>query len=754
VTIERRVSARRRAVPQAPKRNLARIVAIVVVVLFAIAALAFVLFRDEIERHALETQLGSALHADVAIAHLHHDGGATVLDGVHTSFPRGGFTFDVQTVRYTTAGDGSDIAVSRPVALVSVAQFDADAERAPERVADALHLGAVTVHITDGSLTIRPRDPDVATTEVPVAAPTATDLPASDLPAAGSAPAGAASPAAEPASPPPEPIVPTASELPQHLAVGAIRGTIRAGRGAPKYTLLGDLLASDGRYPITARAPAAGGTGWTWEAARLPLAALLFGDRLWARGGILRDVAISGGAAIRGTASLENGTVVLDGRLIDGLTGPLVAGPDAIGSQGLAGAFPDGTPVQFVGEIDDAVRPLAALFVGTPDLVRWADLFTITARQPQLRSLRTEIMAPGVGFAQYAVASAVGPHVIQVVTVDPREKTVRFDTAISGDHVVSRGGERTSDLGLRTGALAGVNGDYFDIARTYEPQGLLIRNGVLVRGPADRHALVIDRHGKVTFAEFRLTGEARTATQRYPITQLNTWPAGGTTVITPDYNTDLPPAVGVTFAALAPTGVEGRYRVASIVPATATIPVVFGLAFGPKVTAPLPRVGETIAVRYGLDPAVPDAVTGIGGGPRLLRDGVWYEDPHAPAPDERDVRWPVVALAARRDESLMFAAVDGRHPERSVGMTRPEFAELLRSLGAVDAMALDSGGSVTMVGRVPGDAVVTVRNQPSDDSAERYISDALFVYSAAPIPKLLAKPSPTPTPAAVPASNP
>jgi exopolysaccharide biosynthesis protein len=130
-------------------------------------------------------------------------------------------------------------------------------------------------------------------------------------------------------------------------------------------------------------------------------------------------------------------------------------------------------------------------------------------------------------------------------------------------------------------------------------------------------------------------------------------------------------------------------------------------------------------------------VAAIGGGPILVRDGAWYEDPHAPAPDERNYRWPVVALARQADDRLLLVAADGRHPERSIGMTRPEFGELLLRLGVVDAMALDSGGSVTMVSRAPGDATVTVRNVPSDNSAERWVSDALFVYSSAAPPTIV-----------------
>ena len=130
---------------------------------------------------------------------------------------------------------------------------------------------------------------------------------------------------------------------------------------------------------------------------------------------------------------------------------------------------------------------------------------------------------------------------------------------------------------------------------------------------------------------------------------------------------------------------------------------------------------------------------------------MWYEDKYAPAPAERDVRWPVIAIGAQRDGHVLLAAVDGRHPERSIGMTRPEFGDLLLRFGVIDALALDSGGSVTMVSRSPGDLTATVRNVPSDSSSERWISDALLVYSTAPPPSLLqSNAAPTPAPEARP----
>jgi hypothetical protein len=341
------------------------------------------------------------------------------------------------------------------------------------------------------------------------------------------------------------------------------------------------------------------------------------------------------------------------------------------------------------------------------------------------------------------------PHVVNLLAVDPREPTVRIDTALSADHIISKGA-RTSDLGLRTHAVAGVNGDYFDIGRTYEPQGLLIRDGILLHGPTDHEAVVFDRENHPTFARFRLDASVTDATRTYRVTLFNSWPTRDVTIITPDYGKTLPAAPGVTFAALEPLG-GTRYRVAWLRPMDAPLPVRFGLGFGPLVGAPLPQPGDEIDLQYAIDPPVAGAVAGIGSGPLILKDGAWYEDRHAPAPDERDVQWPVVAVGTMPDETLMFVSVDGRHPERSIGMTRPEFGELMRGFGMVDAMALDSGGSVTMISRAPGNREITVRNVPSDFSAERYVSDGLFVYSSAPPGTIVTVPRPhvEPTPPTV-----
>src|SRR6185503_5497574 len=96
-----------------------------------------------------------------------------------------------------------------------------------------------------------------------------------------------------------------------------------------------------------------------------------------------------------------------------------------------------------------------------------------------------------------------------------------------------------------------------------------------------------------------------------------------------------------------------------------------------------------------------------------------FRPPKAPAFFRSFVagRQPRTLAGVRADGTLLLVTVDGRLPGWSVGMTLPEAARLMRSLGAREAMNLDGGGSSTMV--VRGEVV----NRPSDRTGERPVSD-------------------------------
>jgi hypothetical protein len=118
----------------------------------------------------------------------------------------------------------------------------------------------------------------------------------------------------------------------------------------------------------------------------------------------------------------------------------------------------------------------------------------------------------------------------------------------------------------------------------------------------------------------------------------------------------------------------------------------------------------------------PEAI--VGGGPLLVRGARPVpREPDAPyAETFWSARHPRTAVGVRADGTILLVVVDGRQPQRSVGMTIEELQALMLELGASSALNLDGGGSSTLV--LGGE----VLNSPSDVTGDRPVSDALLVF--------------------------
>ena len=368
------------------------------------------------------------------------------------------------------------------------------------------------------------------------------------------------------------------------------------------------------------------------------------------------------------------------------------------------------------------------------------------------QSQTSELVAPGIRRAAYRLQTADGPLVVEVVAIDPKEPTVRFGAVLANDRLVSSG-ETVSSMAQRTSAVAGINADYFDIGQTNQPLNVVVRDGALVRTPSKRIALDVRRDRSIHFDNFSFSGSVADGATRFPLTSVNEWPPqGGAGLLTPAYG-PLPSAAGVTLATIVPgdaahetNTIDGSYRIASVGDAIAADAHGFALAFGPAALAigPAPNVGDDVTLSTSVAPSLDDVIAAVGGGPLLVRDGMVALDLNAPAPEERDVRFPVSGALTTANGTLVLVSVDGRQSMLSIGVTRPQFAALMLGLGATDGMAFDSGGSATLVARVLGDPAASVLNAPSDGE-ERPVADGLFAYSDAPqgpASALVVRPSP------------
>jgi hypothetical protein len=92
---------------------------------------------------------------------------------------------------------------------------------------------------------------------------------------------------------------------------------------------------------------------------------------------------------------------------------------------------------------------------------------------------------------------------------------------------------------------------------------------------------------------------------------------------------------------------------------------------------------------------------------------------------------PRTAVGVRADGSCVFYTVDGRQSGYSVGLSLPQVAARLQSLGCVEAVNLDGGGSTFLAARYPGQSALTITGQPSD-GALRKLPDYIVLVNDKP----------------------
>jgi exopolysaccharide biosynthesis protein len=106
------------------------------------------------------------------------------------------------------------------------------------------------------------------------------------------------------------------------------------------------------------------------------------------------------------------------------------------------------------------------------------------------------------------------------------------------------------------------------------------------------------------------------------------------------------------------------------------------------------------------------AVQAIAGSNVLLKDGRRVVETESKF---STTRHPRTAVGVADDgRTLILVVVDGRRPEKSVGMSLAKLADLMLQLGCDDALNLDGGGSSTLVMRDPQTSRLVILNNPSD----------------------------------------
>ncbi|MGY4769020.1 phosphodiester glycosidase family protein [Kribbella sp. CWNU-51] len=354
-----------------------------------------------------------------------------------------------------------------------------------------------------------------------------------------------------------------------------------------------------------------------------------------------------------------------------------------------------------------------------------SDLAIAPAGEGLVTSRQDSPVAPGVNYTAFERLDARGWLRGDILATDLDKHGVTVDYVNTGK--VS-GGTPLSQQLARKGAIAGVNGDFFDINDTTAPLGVGVeRSGRLINAPAAGHndTAVIGKDGLGTIAQLFLQGTATDDdASKLELTNLNS-PAvseGGIGLYTPEWGD----AARTRTVDGLPTVREVILR-DGVVVSSATTPgttplaaneqALIGREAGADALTAF-EVGDKVDVQYGLRPDAADVAVGISGNTQLAKDGKVPDD----VPDA-DLA-PRTAIGFDADGSRMILlTVDGR-ATGSRGLSLKEMGQLMIGLGADDALNLDGGGSSTMLARTPGKAAPQVVNDPSD-GGERLIPNGL-----------------------------
>lgn len=324
----------------------------------------------------------------------------------------------------------------------------------------------------------------------------------------------------------------------------------------------------------------------------------------------------------------------------------------------------------------------------------------------------TETLGKGLTLRKFAYDTPLGPTQIYVVRGDHGAAGGwRFRVAAAKGDVFQR--ETVSQIAGREKAIVAVNGGFF----AYEGAaiGAVLLNGEWVRLPwKNRTALCLGETGAV-IANVRGSAQLTLNGKTFPVANLNGNPSkDAISIVTPRFGETYIPQPHETALRI-----EGNFdsgKVAEIatngivkMPERGFVAVANGAAQTAFADA---AVGQDASWKVNTSPYFEQFHTILGAGPRLLLDGKAAEASHEEEfrPDVLQ-RGPRTAIGTDAQGNPLIVVADGRS-DCSHGLTLPELATLMESLGAAQAMHMDCGPSSVLVinGKV---ANRPMENQPS-----------------------------------------
>ncbi|MGM0414793.1 MAG: phosphodiester glycosidase family protein, partial [Bacillota bacterium] len=285
------------------------------------------------------------------------------------------------------------------------------------------------------------------------------------------------------------------------------------------------------------------------------------------------------------------------------------------------------------------------------------------------------------------------------------------------------------EIGKNNQALAGINGGFFEYSG--KPLGVFMKDGEIVTGKVRdlvRTTLLIDEYGNIDIGIYDWHANVKIPDGRdILISRVNQRPESNQAVLINKFYGETAPQLqedAVEIIVDEEGNIAGVNRSHNLAPSTVPEEGYIIQATGEKsyILGGLKRGDQLIfSNRFFPEPELAgDIVHALGAGPQLIEDASVKITSYREGFQEDVVSGnsPRSAAGITADNKLLLVTVDGRQPDRSIGISLEELADFMLDLGAVKAMNLDGGASTRMMVRG------FTMNIPS---SERNIGNALLI---------------------------
>jgi len=380
---------------------------------------------------------------------------------------------------------------------------------------------------------------------------------------------------------------------------------------------------------------------------------------------------------------------------------------------------------------------LAATTIFTFTTPALANKITVTMPQIIYENKNIEHISSGVTHEKLMKFTTSGWWNINVIRINLNDQYTELKGLINPSGIPNR--DKVSTLVNKSGAIAAVNGDYFNYQPLPSAMGTLVNDGEIISSPIElAYAL----------PTFYITNSNKTGIDYLDRKMVATNLDKGTQVIINTVNKVTPNFDTVTL-------LNKHWGVKSIGKRfhndLVELLVIDGIVKEKRIGGEafdIPQSGDgyVMAVRNNLldsftvgdnvdlvldtVPDVDGIKFAIGGGSIILKEGELSLTNINSKGNE-----PRTGIGVNKDQTeLILVTIDGRDASFK-GVSQEMFGAILRDLGAYNALNLDGGGSTTMAIKPVDQEKATVVNKPSD-GGERSVVNAVGVFSNAPVEEL------------------